>query len=146
MPRSTLRLCAAPDFGSLRQLVRASPSTARPGSAPFKDELAVAFRGGKCVGGGGSSRNLRSSISIEPLPPPLPAATTNSRLSTRRKARSWVGPQANAICLFLILMRRHSLGNTKSRRSNHQTLSPLASASLTSKLFTGAFARRLNDI
>ena len=77
-----------------------------------------------------------------PLPPPLPALMVSSKLSVARSVRSLAGPQAKSICRFLLLAAVHVEGNTVLGWLRHQTLSPLASASLISTLLTGPSPRR----
>ncbi len=71
-----------------------------------------------------------------PLPPSRPATTASSRVSVRASAFSAVGPQAKLKCLSLKVTSVSSRGVAWLGRFTHQTLSPLASTSLSWKSFT----------
>ena len=111
-------------------------SIAREGSCPTRKEDAEAVTG-KGAPGGGSGVSVRSSSQIVPSPP-LPAVTANSRAAKRRISPPPEGPQAKLICRFLIRTSRHSRGNSKSRRTDHQTSAPPSARSLNSRWLVGA--------
>ena len=76
-----------------------------------------------------------------PLPPPLPALMVSSKLSLARRVRSAIGPQAKSICRFFSRVAVHFAGSTVFGWLRHHTLSPLASASLNSRLLAGPSPR-----
>ena len=72
-----------------------------------------------------------------PLPPD-PAVIANSIAANRLSSLSLVGPHANEICRFLRVMVVQSFGKRKLGLLDHQTLSPVESISLNSRVFVGA--------
>ena len=102
---------------------------------------ALATIAGGTAGGTGSGIMVRSSIASQPRPPPDPAETTNSIAAARRSVRSWVGPQANSICLRRTRRVVQAPGATKSSSRCHQTLAPVASTSLTSRALAPPWPR-----
>ena len=133
--KSTVSVCAGPRRGRCCQAVavdrRRAPARPRRRAARTTPAPRAAARAGL---GGGSSRSAARSRTPIRWPPPRPAATTNSmRRPHAAASRSAVGPHANSTWRFLIRTCCHSRGKSKLGRLTHQTLSPLASTSLTWK-------------
>ena len=70
--------------------------------------------------------------------PPDPVVIAISIAANFFSSRSFVGPQANEICRFLRVTVVQSLGKWKSGLLDHQTLSPVESINLNSRVFVGA--------
>src|SRR6185295_4885638 len=85
----------------------------------------------------------RSSIQNVPFPPG-PAAITSSIAPICEGGPPPAGPYANLISLLRIRTRRHSGEKSNASSRNHQTLWPVESASLNSKLLGGPAPRTAN--
>jgi hypothetical protein len=91
------------------------------------------------------SRGTSVSSSIHTVPaPPLPAVIANSIAAASFSSPPPSGPQAKVMCRFFRTTSVHSGSNTKSRRLTHQTLSPVRSTNLISRLFERASPRMRN--
>src|SRR6185436_19612033 len=96
------------------------------------------MRGYKLYGVAGSSGvTARSSSQIVPFPPE-PAVMAISMAAKFFSSRSVVGPHANEIWRFLRVTVVHSFGKRKLGLLDHQTLSPVGSMSLNSRVLVGA--------
>ena len=103
---------------------------------------------GKAAGApaGGSSSRTRSSIQTDPRPPLALTIVISIDPSSRRPGPAPAGPQAKDTCRLRTVSVVQSVGNVKSRRTDHQTFSPLGSSSLNSSVCGGLSARRRKRI
>src|SRR3954470_13608086 len=86
---------------------------------------------------GSSGVSARLSSHTLPLPPE-PAVIAISIAANLRSSLSLVGPQAKEICRFFRVTVVQALGRTKFGLLDHQTLSPVESMSLNSRVLVGA--------
>src|SRR2546423_9375979 len=93
---------------------------------------------------GSSCVSTRSSSQTVPVPPE-PAVMAISMAAKRRSSLSFVGPHANEICRFLRVIVFQSFGKTKLGLFDHQTLSPVESISLNSRVLVGASPLMANE-
>ena len=137
--RGSIESIAIQGFGSSGRGLHPEPTNAAEASKSGSALEAVAL--GDCVG-------LRSSISTSashqvPLPP-SPATMASSKLPSALMRPPLEGPQANSMSRLSTVIRFHRGGGLRSFCTYRQTFWPVASTSLSSRLFTAPRPRRRN--
>ena len=127
--------------GSLFQPVAGSSSSISGGSWPASEVETWTSGGTPSWTAGSRSSKPRSSIQNDPLPP-SPDEIANSMAPTCFGSRVFEGPQARLSLDFRMVTGCQSVGKEKSRWFRHQTLLPVGSRSLNSKLFRRPSPRR----